>query len=107
MKNKKEKRRMYYLRKEPYERVLPEVKKTDGTVIPERKYTVEDRALYKHNNLNRFYRQEYTGEKRDGMHLYKTSSIEEIKYQREALYNYSGEWFDIYDEYGKVEQQEE
>ena len=98
---------MYYLRKEPHERVIPEIKKTDGTVIPERTYMVEDRALYKHDYFNRFYRQEYTGEKREQLHLFKTESIEEIKEQREALYNYSGEWFDIYDEHGKIEQPEE
>lgn len=27
---------MYYLRKEPYEMTIPEIKKTDGTVIPEK-----------------------------------------------------------------------
>lgn len=40
---------MYYLRKEPYESTIQEIVKTNGEVIPERKYMTEDRALYKAN----------------------------------------------------------
>ena len=52
---------MYYLRKEPYEQTIPAIKKTYGTVIPERKYMAEDRAVYKHPRYSRFYRGEFTG----------------------------------------------
>lgn len=31
---------MYYLRKEPYEQIIPQIEKTDGTIIPERKYII-------------------------------------------------------------------
>ena len=40
---------------------IPAIKKTDGTVIPERKYMAEDRAVYKHPRYSRFYRGEFTG----------------------------------------------
>lgn len=94
---------MYYLRKEPYEDTIQQIKKTDGSVIPERKYTTDDRALYKHNRLNRFYRQSYTGDKGDGCHLYKAKKLSTILRQRKALFDYCGEWFDVYDENGKVD----
>lgn len=94
---------MYYLRKESYEQIIPEIKKTDGTVIPERKYITEDRALYKHNKFSRFYRSGYTEFKKSRMHLYKVKTLKTILEQREALYDYCGEWFDVYDENGKVE----
>lgn len=94
---------MYYLRKEPYEQTIPVIEKTDGTIIPERKYMVEDRALYKANGLSRYYRREFTGDKQPGFTLYKVKKLSTIKKQREGLFNYCGEWFDIYDENGKVE----
>ncbi|WP_143318932.1 hypothetical protein [Clostridium sp. HBUAS56010] len=94
---------MYYLRKEPYEKTIPVIEKTDGTIIPERKYMVEDRALYKANGLSRYYRQEFVGDKQPGFTLYKVKKISTILKQREALFNYCGEWFDVYDENGKVE----
>lgn len=94
---------MYYLRKEPYEKTIPEIQKTDGTVIPERKYMVEDRALYKHNQFSRFYRQSYTGDKGNGCRLYKAKKLSTILRQRKALFDYCGEWFDVYDENGKVD----
>lgn len=94
---------MYYLRKEPYEQIIPEIEKTDGTIIPERKYLTEDRALYKVNGLSRFYRREFTGDKQPGFTLYKVKKLSTIKKQRKALFDYSGELFDIYDEDGKAD----
>lgn len=93
---------MYYLRKEPYESIIPPIHKTDGTIIPECKYIHEDRALYKANDCNRFYRRSYTGDRQSGFRLYKVKRLSTIMQQRQALYDYCGEWFDIYDENGKV-----
>lgn len=94
---------MYYLRKEPYEETIPEIKKTDGTVIPERKYMTDDRALYKANGLSRFYRREYTGDKQPGFTLYKVKKLSTILKQRSNLEEYCGELFDVYGENGKVD----
>ena len=94
---------MYYLRKEPYEIIIPEIHKTDGTVIPERKIITDDRAIYKHNNYSRFYRQNFTGTYNlDGMTLYWCEQLEEILELRQSTFYYCGEWFDVYDENGKV-----
>lgn len=93
---------MFYLRKEPYEASIPPVHKTDGVVIPERKYITEDRALYKAHGLSRFYRRTYTGYKQVGFSLYKVKKLSTILQQRQELFDYCGEWFDVYDENGKV-----
>ncbi len=93
---------MFYLRKKPYEKTIPEIKKTDGTTIPERKYMTEDRALYKANDLSRFYRREFTEDKQPGFSLYKVKKLSTIQKQQKALHDYCGEWIDIYDENGKV-----
>ncbi|ARC85661.1 hypothetical protein U732_1099 [Clostridium argentinense CDC 2741] len=92
---------MYFLRKESCEVTIPEIKMTDGTVIPERKYMTEDRALYKANG--RFYRKEYSKPHQRGLKLYKVKKLSTILEQRECLYEYCGEWFDVYDENGKVD----
>lgn len=94
---------MYYLRKEPYEENIQPIHKTDGTVIPERKYMTNDRALYKRNRLNRFYRREYTGDKAPDMCLYKVKKMSTILRKRQRLFDYCGEWFDVYDDNGKVD----
>jgi hypothetical protein len=94
---------MFYLRKEPYEVAMPQIEKTDGTIIPEKKYMTEDRALYKANDISRFYRRDYTGLKQKGFHLYQTKKISTILNQRENLYEYCGEWFDVYDENGRID----
>lgn len=94
---------MYYLRKESYEQVIPEIKKIDGTIIPERKYMTSDRALYKLNGMSRFYRRGYPNPEEKGMKLYKVKKLQTILEQRNALYEYSGEWFDVYDDSGKVD----
>ena len=95
---------MYYLRKEPYEMTINKIKCTDGTVIPERKVTVEDRAVFKHKRLPRFYRGDFTGidGKYNGMNLYDCKTLKKILEVQKATYEYCGEMFDIYDENGKV-----
>lgn len=96
---------MYYLRKEPYEETTREIKKTDGTIIPERKYMTEDRAIYKHHDFSRFYRGEFNGinGKYQGMKVYQCKTLKRILELREDMHNYCKEYFDVYDENGKVE----
>lgn len=96
---------MYYLRKEPYEATISEIKKTDGTVIPARNYMTEDRAVYKHHRFSRFYRQTFRGIDVNpvGMKLYTCKTLKRILELRQTTYDYCGEWFDVYDENGKVE----
>lgn len=95
---------MYYLRKEPYEQIIPEIKKTDGTVIESRKYMTEDRAIYKNESLSRFYRGEYKGSsgKYQGMEVYKCENLKDILELQKSTMEYCGELFDVYDEDGKV-----
>ena len=96
---------MYYLRKEPYEMTIPEIKKTDGTVIPETKYMNGDRAIFKHPRFSRFYRGDFTGinGKYQGMKLYTCKTLKRIKELKKSTFDYCGEMFDIYDENGKVD----
>lgn len=94
---------MYYLRKESYESLIPEIIKTNGEVIPERKYMTRDRALYKSNKMSRFFRDNYPVPHNKGVKLYKVKKLSTILRQREALHNYCGEWFDVYGEEGKVD----
>lgn len=93
---------MYYLRKESHEKTIGEIIKTDGTIIPERKYVVEDRALYKSNRMNRFYRRGYPNPRENGLSLYTCKKLSTILKHRENLYGYCGEYFDVYDENGKL-----
>ncbi len=96
---------MYYLRKEPYEEMSSEIKKTDGTVIPAYTYMTDDRAIYKAHNLSRFYRQTFrgVGVNPTGMKLYTCKTLKRILELRQGIYDYCGEWFDVYDENGKIE----
>ena len=96
---------MYYLRKEPHQVITPEIKKTDGNVISERKHMSEDRAIYKHHDFSRFYRGDFNGINGEyqGMKVYKCKTLKKILDLRESTYQYSGEWFDVYDESGKIE----
>lgn len=96
---------MYYLRKEAYEIIIPELKKEDGSVIPERRYHVPDRAIYKSNKCPRFYRKSFFGVnyKIKGMKLYTCKTLKTILTLRQDTFNYCGEWFDVYGENGKVE----
>jgi len=95
---------MYYLRKEPFESTIPEIIKTDGSIIPERKYTVSDRAIYKDNRFSRFYRKEFLGidNNNQGMKLYQCKTLKRIVKLQKDIFDYCGEMFDIYDENGKV-----
>lgn len=94
---------MYYLRKQSYEITIEEIKKTNGTIIPERKYMTLDRALYKATGMNRFYRRCYPDPKEKGLRLYRCKKLSTILEYREKLYEYSGEYFDVYDENGKID----
>ena len=97
---------MYYLRKASHERVFPAVVKADGTTIPERREMVEDRAIYRHNNFCRFYRMSFLGVNSKlthiGMKLYTCKRLNTAIRLRRRVYDYCGEWFDIYDEYGNI-----
>ena len=68
-----------------------------------------DRAVYKHNRLGRFYREDFDGigsrhgTYRDGSHLYTSRSMNRILDLRRDTFNYCNEIFDVYDENGKVE----
>jgi hypothetical protein len=96
---------LYYLRKESYEQIIPEIKKTDDLVIPERKIMTDDRAIYKHHDYSRFYRGSFNGlsQKYQGMKVYTCKTLKKIKEIQKTTKNYCGEVFDIYDENGKVE----
>lgn len=80
---------MYHLRKETYE-------------MGEK---VCDRAVFKHNRLSRFYRGTFTGlsGKYQGMRVYTCKTLKNILKLREATFNYCGEYFDVYDENGKID----
>ena len=96
---------MYYLRKEPYEETIHEIHKTNGEVIPERKVMSEDRAVFKHHNFSRFYRQPFKGldTKYPDLKLYMCKRLSTILKLRQSTFDYCGEWFDVYDENGKVD----
>lgn len=96
---------MYYLRKEPYEITIAEIIKTDGEIIPERKYMSDDRAIYKDHNCDRFYRGVFSGldGKYQGMRVYTCRKLNTIMELREEMFDYCGLEFDVYDENGKVE----
>ena len=93
---------MYYLRKKSYEQIIPEIHKTNGEIVPECKYTIEDRAIYKHPRCSRFYRGTFTGleEKYQEMRVYTCKTLQHIISLRKSVFDYSGEWFDVYDENG-------
>lgn len=87
----------YYLRKEPYTHTTPSFTKTNGEVVPERVFEIERRALYKHHNLSRFYRDSYPAPQQKGLRLYTVKTMKTILAARQALREYCGEWFDVYD----------
>jgi len=94
---------MFYLRKEAHEKTVPAITKTDGEIIPERTYIVEDRAIYKHKRFSRFYRKPYPSNRDTSLKLYKVKSLKRILALRKSTFDYSGEWFDVYDDNGKVD----
>lgn len=87
----------YYLRKEPYTHTAPAFTKTNGEVVPERVFEIERRALYKHHDFSRFYRDSYPAPRQNRLQLYTTKNMKTILTQRQALHDYCGEWFDVYD----------
>lgn len=57
-----------------------------------------DRALYKHNWFNRFYRGDYPTPHEKCFKLYKAKRMLTILKHRNALHDYCDEWFDVYDQ---------
>ena len=59
-----------------------------------------DLAIYIHNKYDRLYRKTfyYLNFNYDNMKLYTTNSLSEIIKLRKAVYEYCGEWLDIYNE---------
>lgn len=96
---------MYYLKSKSHEKTIPGFTRTDGTSVPERTYTVPERAIYKHHDFSRFYRGEFEGldKKYQGMKVYTCKTLKKIKEIQKSTFDYCGEWFDIYDENGIVE----
>lgn len=64
-----------------------------------------DRAIYKHNKLGRFYWEDFDGidSKHYRTHLYTCKKLKTILALRQDTFDYCGEWFDVYDENGKVD----
>lgn len=90
---------MYYLRLKT-EHYL--VERMDGTVVD---CGEDDRAIYKSNKYSRFYREDFDGfdSKHRGVHLYTCKKLKTILSLRQDTFDYCGEWFDVYDENGKVD----
>jgi len=80
---------MYYLRKETCE--------IDGQTC--------DRAIFKHSRYSRFYRGTFIDlrGKYQGMRVYTCKTLKNILKLRETTFNYCGEYFDVYNEDGKIE----
>ena len=95
---------MYYLHKDAYETKLKGFTKTDGTVVPDRVCTIEERAVYKHHDFSRFYRGDFHGldGRYQGMKVYTCKTLKKILQLRQDMYDYCGEWFDVCDENGNV-----
>lgn len=98
----------YYLRSPAHKQIVPGFTKTDGTVVPERVFDIEERALYRHHNFLRFYRDSYPEPNNAGLRLYTAKKLKTILLRRRELFDYCGEWFDVYTvEAGKVDLTEE
>ena len=97
---------MYYLRKKQHELITPPVFKSDGTVIPESRRFIEDRAIYRHRQFCRIYRMPFLGFNstltHPSMKLYTCKRLNTAIRLRRRIYHYCREWFDIYDEYGNT-----
>lgn len=83
---------MYYLRKELYK----------GSE------KIDDTAIFKHHDFSRYYRGDFKGieEKYQGMKVYRCKTLKNILRLRETTFNYCGEYFDVYNEDGKVDIEE-
>lgn len=87
----------YILYSPEHEQTVPEIRKTNGEVVPERTFTIGPRALYSLKNIpNRRYRQGYPTLNRS-MALVKCKTYEEAEAEQEGLKNYCGETFEIHD----------
>lgn len=94
---------MYYLRKEPFEQTISEIRKTNGEVIPERKVMTDDAALYRGTDVSGWRgRDTYPAPRNKGVKLYTCKTLKQILKERTVLFNYCGEWYDVYDENGIV-----
>lgn len=91
---------MYYLRKEPYknEFIDPITNKVDFVNF------TADRAIFKHNRFGKFYRMDYLCTDKD-VHLWKVKSLQKALQHRLNTWYYCREWFDIYDESGKISEE--
>ena len=60
--------------------------------------------LYKDNKFYRFYRKPFVDINKNpmGMKLYVCKTLKPILALRQAMHDYCGEWFDIYDVNGKI-----
>lgn len=93
---------MFYLRLDPYEIISPIINKTDGTIIPEKRYISDTLTIYKHHSYSRFYRGVFTklDDKYQGMKVYTCKTLNCILKLRKSMYEYCGMWFDVYNEEG-------
>ncbi|MBO4853944.1 MAG: hypothetical protein J5482_02210 [Oscillospiraceae bacterium] len=64
----------------------------------------EELAVYKHHDFSRFYRGDFRGTdgRYQGMKLYTCKTLKRILSLRQSTYDYCGDWYDVYDENGKV-----
>lgn len=96
---------MYYLYLPEREVIIPEIRKTNGEIIPERKHTVEALGVFKHPKFSRFYRGTFTGinGRYQGMKLYTCKTLKRILELRKSTFDYCGDWYEVHDENGKVD----
>lgn len=82
---------MYYLRKEPYEKLIMK----DGEKPSTLKYE-SDRAMFKDKRYNRMYRMDFRCTDNQ-VKLWKVKNLQTALKERVRLWWYCHEWFDIYD----------
>jgi hypothetical protein len=93
----------YYLFSPDHDELIPRMKRPNGEEIPERTVRSGDRALYKAQGTSKLYRSSYPIPYSKEMKLYTCKTIKHILFVRKKLYEYCCEWFDVYNENGKVE----
>ena len=98
---------MQYILYSPSHKVsIPEIRKLDGEVIPQRTVIQSPRALYKlrrkYKMPDRRYRHPYPSYSVE-MVLVKCKTLEEAKQEQNALRDYCGETFEIHEyKYGEI-----
>lgn len=92
---------MYYLRKEPYERCWLE-QQENGVLIQKSTFVDEDRTLFKATDCGWMGRRT-TEVKYPSCKVYMVKKLSTIMNQRQRLFEHCNEWFDVYDENGKVD----